>query len=206
MEKNNTTTSNFSICRKIRQVLATNLAFKTVLRMKPQNQEPKPLQQMKIVNIEGGSGGGTIPITFDYSMVNGNASKIASPHDGISVRKGELVTDQKLVQSKTVIKIDRDDQQNINLKQKMKGENYNGKPLKVGLVNLEKQGKKSLENSDSFGKYIKGTNNRIGTVSNVGKGQNNHVHDMDNSFHKMENLNDHFSDFIIKTKERISTT
>ncbi|KAL5059527.1 hypothetical protein RYX36_031131 [Vicia faba] len=202
MEKNNKTSSNFSICRKIRQVLATNLSFKTVLQMKQQNQEPKP-QQMKIVNIEGGSGGGTIPITFDYSMVNGNASKIASPHVEILERKGELITDQKLARSETVT---RDDRRNINAKKKMIGENYNGKPLKAGLVNLEKQGKKSLDINDAFGEHIKITNSRIGIVPNIGKGQKNHVKDEDNSLHKIENLNDRFSDFINEAKKRISTT
>ncbi|CAL5193602.1 unnamed protein product [Lathyrus oleraceus] len=177
MEKNNKTSSNFSICRKIRQVLATNLAFKTVVRMKQQNQEPKPQQQMKIVNIEGESGGGTIPITFDYSMVTEHTSKIDSPRVGISERKGKMI-----------------------------GENYNGKPLKVGLVNLEKQGNKSLAINDAFIEFIERTNNKVGTVSNVGKGQKNHVQDEDNSFNKIENLNDRFSEFIMEAKKRISTT
>ncbi|CAK8543424.1 unnamed protein product [Lathyrus sativus] len=193
MEKNNKTSSNLSICRKIRQVLATNLAFKTVLQMKQHNQEPKP-QQMKTVNIEGGSGGGTIPITFDYSMVSEHTSKVASPHVGVSERKGE---------SETVI---RDDQRNTNAKKKMIGENYNGKPLKVGLVNLEKQGNKTLDINDAFSEFIERTNNRIGTVSNVGKGQNIHVQDEANSYNKMENLNDRFSDFIMEAKKRISKT
>ncbi|CAL5193599.1 unnamed protein product [Lathyrus oleraceus] len=177
MEKNNKTSSNFSICRKIRQVLTTNLAFKTVVKMKQQNQEPKPQQQMKIVNIEGGSGGGTIPITFDYSMVTEHTSKIDSPGVGISERKGKMI-----------------------------GENYNGKPLKVGLVNLEKQGNKSLAINDAFSEFIERTNSRVGTVSNVGKGQKNHVQDEDNSFNKIENLNDRFSEFIMEAKKRISTT
>ncbi|CAK8543423.1 unnamed protein product [Lathyrus sativus] len=204
MEKNNKTTSNFSICRKIRQLLATNLAFKTVVQMKQQNQEPKPQQQMKIVNIEGGSGGGTIPITFDYSKVSEHTSKITSPHVGISERKGESVIIQNLARSKTVT---TDDDRNINTKQKMIGENYKRKSLKVGLVNLEKQGEKSLNINDAFSEYIQSITNGIGAVSNVGKGHNNHVQDEANSFKKMENLNnDHFSDFILETRKKITTT
>lgn len=171
--------------------------------MKQQNQEPKPQQQMKIVNIEGGSGRGTIPITFDYSMVTEHTSKIDSPRVGISERKGESIIHQNLIQSETVT---TDDQLNINAKKKMIGENYNGKPLKVGLVNLEKQGNKSLDINDAFSEFIERTNNKVGTVSNVGKGQKNHVQDEDNSFNKIENLNDRFSEFIMEAKKRISTT
>ncbi|RHN48027.1 hypothetical protein MtrunA17_Chr7g0259351 [Medicago truncatula] len=204
MERNNTTTSNFSICRKFRQVLATNLTFKTMHRMKQQNQELKP-QHIKIVNIEGGGGEGLIPITFDHSMVHSNASKVASPHVGISERKGKLVTDPRLVQSETIVKVEPDDR-NVNIKQGMMGKIYNGKPMKVGLVNLEKQDKKSLDINDAFSEFIEREKNRIRTMSNVGKGQNNHVLEEANYVNKMENHNDHFSDFIVQAKKRIRTT
>ncbi|CAJ2633192.1 unnamed protein product [Trifolium pratense] len=236
MEKNNKTTSSFSICRKIRQVFATNPTFKTIYRNKQYNQESAP-QRIKFVNIEGGSNHGSIPITFDNSMIHGHSSKITSPHIGISerkgnlatdpkltqsrtvtrvepddqqyVRKGNLATDPRLAQSRTVTRVEHDDQRYVNIKQGTTiGENFNGKkPLKVGLVNLEKQGKKStLDINDAFDDRAK---NRIRTVSNVGMGQNNHDLDETNSFsgvNKMENLNDHFSDFIVQAKKRIRTT
>lgn len=204
MEKNNTTTSNFSICRKFRQVLATNLTFKTIHRMKQQNQELKP-QHIKIVNIEGGGGEGSIPITFDHSMLHNNASKVASPHVGISERKGKLVTDPRLAQSETVVKVEPDDG-NVSINQGMIGKIYNGKPMKVGLVNLEKQDKKSLDINDAFSEFIEREKNRIRTMSNVGKEQNNTVLDEANSFNNMENQNDHFSDFIIHAMKKIRTT
>jgi hypothetical protein len=205
MEKNNKTTSSFSICRKIRQVFATNPTFKTIHRVK---QESAP-QHIKIVNIEGGGNNGLIPITFDNSMVHGHASKITSPHIGISERKSNLATDPRLAQSRTVTRVEPDDQQYVNIKQ---GTMIGGKkPLKVGLVNLEKQGKKSsLDINDAFDEYIHRAKNRIRTVSNVGKTQNNpNLDEATNSFsgvNRMENLNDHFSDFIVQAKKRIRTT
>lgn len=205
MEKNNTTTSNLSICKKIRHALTNNLTLKNIYRMKQYNQEAKP-QHIKIVNIEGGNRGGSIPIMFDYSMVHSNASKVASPNVGISEIKGKLVT-----------KVEPEGinypYQDIKIGKINESENYNGKPLKVGLVNLEKQGKKSLDINDAFSEYIHRTSNRIRTVSNVGKGQNNNNHVLDDdasSFsgvnNKMENHNDHFSDFIREAKKRIKTT
>ncbi|GAU31545.1 hypothetical protein TSUD_333210 [Trifolium subterraneum] len=235
MEKNNKTTSSFSICRKIRQVFAINPAFKTVHRVTQYNQESAP-QHIKYVNIEGGGNNGSIPITFDNSMIHGHTSKITLPHVGISerkgnltsdpklaqsrtvtrvepddqqyVRKGNLTTDPRLAQSRTVTRVEHNDQQYVNIKQ---GTMIGGKkPLKVGLVNLEKQGKKStLDINDTFDEYINRAKNRIRTVSNVGKGQNNHDLDESNSFsgvNRMENLNDHFSDFIVQAKKRIRTT
>ena len=173
--------------------------------MKQQNQELKPQQHIKIVNIEGGGGEGSIPITFDHSMVHGNASKVTSPRVGISERKGKLVTDPRLVQSETVVKVEPNDG-NVNIKQGMIGKIYNGKPMKVGLVNLEKQDKKSLDINDAFSEFIEREKNRIRTMSNVGKEQNNTVLDEANSFNKMENHNDHFSDFIVQAMKQIRTT
>lgn len=202
MEKNNTTTSNFSICQKIRQTLATNPTFRAIHRMKQHYQKPYNPQHVKVVNTKE-EGGGIIPIVFDYSTPNGNSSnsmvsKVASPNVGISERKGQVVTksEPKVIGLSSTNNGKHKEETRIPLK-----EHHGG-------VGLEHQGKKTLDINDTFSEYIQRAKNRIRTVSNVGKGQNNHVPVPDeyNGNNKMGNQHDPFSDFIQQARKRIRTT
>ncbi|TKY62488.1 hypothetical protein E2542_SST12344 [Spatholobus suberectus] len=209
----NNTNSRPSICWKIRQALATNPAFRAIHRIKHHYREPRPVtthsnspslppsthfsQNMKAKT----QGEGTIPIKFDSSiptstpMVHGQVSKVASPQVGISEVAGKVEPEPRHVQGSGV--------------GAFKGE-HNGKdttgPLKeqhgVGMLHLDKQGKKTLDINDTFTEYIERARYRIRSVSNVGRGQSNSAPDEANgNNNRMENQKDHAN-----AKKKIRTT
>ncbi|KAL2320916.1 hypothetical protein Fmac_029885 [Flemingia macrophylla] len=152
----NNTSSRSSICWKIRQALATNPAFRAIHRIKHHYREPRPavtahsnspssshLSQRMKANTKGE---GAIPINFDNSipitsMVNGKASKVASPHLATSEVAFKVEPEPRRVQGS-----------------------------RVETRHLEQQGnKKTLDINDTFTEYIeRARKNIIRSTSNVG--------------------------------------
>lgn len=227
MERNNTSTPSFSICKKIRQLLATNPAFRAIHRMKQHQQEPRPIvitqhhhpQNIK-VNTEGE---GAIPIVFDYysngtnngnssALSNGKAPKALVPsHVGISERTGKVGSATTKVEQP---QHQKQGKQSFSTNEGKTKEETKG-PLKeqhhgIGTKNLEQQGEKPLDLNDTFAEYIQRVKGRIRTVSNVGRGQNNSAPDEANGYGGggggIIDQKDHFSEFIQHAKKKIRTT
>lgn len=70
----------------------------------------------------------------------------------------------------------------------------------------EHHGKKSsLDNDDTFTKYIQRAKYKIRSLSNIGRGreQSNPAPDVANDTNNKENQNDQFSDFILHAKKKL---
>ncbi|KAF1898152.1 hypothetical protein Lal_00032917 [Lupinus albus] len=210
MEKNKKTSlSSFSICRKIREALATNPAFHGI-KQYLYHREPRSVitphsnfetssvtthlpkdtehdNNIKVNPERGGGGGGAIPIMFDYT----NTPITTMPHIGIISEREDKVAN-KLIEPEPP---------------RWKGQHD------IGVQHSEQQVKrKSLDINDTFTEYIQRAKCRIRAVSNVSKGQNNSAlyHEPNvtttNNMENNHNQKDQFSDFIQHAKNKLGTT
>ncbi|XP_061349299.1 uncharacterized protein LOC133294609 [Gastrolobium bilobum] len=200
MEKNDN--SNFSVCRKIRQAIASNTAVRAIQRISSFNQEPKapsssptntniqtkqpPFPQHHKVHTETSSG--EIPIMFDYPTPTTSTDSTKKGVGNSVAAKGEPQPKHVPMQGK----------------HQTKAEAQHGHG-----VHSEQQGKKSIDINDTFREFIQSAKHKIRTVSNVGRGQSNPAAPSDHEAHdtnKNENQKDHFLDFIHRGKKNFRTT
>ncbi|WVY97081.1 hypothetical protein V8G54_029232 [Vigna mungo] len=195
MDKNNG--SNSSVCNKIRQALASNLAVRTVQRITSFNQEPKPLTKnpkttSSIISIpiqnkphpnhkahKQGSGSEAIPTKFDHSAVS-SAGKGAERANKVAI-KGEPHAQRVPMQG-----------------YKQQGH---------GVLTESPHGKK-IDINDHFKDFIQQTREKMmRSMTNIGWGQNNHAAAPDHESHHGSHKNEsHFSDFIQRARKKLRTS
>ncbi|KAL9318386.1 hypothetical protein ACSQ67_014903 [Phaseolus vulgaris] len=204
MDKNNG--SNSSVCNKIRQALASNLAVRAVQRITSFNQEPKPLTKhpktpSSITNIpiqnkphphhkahEEGLKSGAIPMKFDHStpkVRNGNSAVSIAAKGAERANKGAIKGEPH--------------PQHVP----MQGYKQHGH----GVLTESPQGKK-MDVNDHFKDFIQQTREKMmRSMTNIGWGQNKHAaapdHEPQHGSNKNEN---HFSDFIQRARKKLRTT
>lgn len=222
MEKNNT--SNSSVCRKIRQALASNPALRAIHHISSYHQQSKPIttdhsnspsssptntaiqtkpplpQHHHKVNTEGS---GAIPIKFVYStpktIENGNSSAPSVPGHEAKVASPVVVNNSERA---TKVADKGEPQPHGNNADHDAFKRVHSEALRGsmgaqhghGEQHSEQQGKKTIDINDTFNEYIKRAKEKIRTVSNIGRGQNSPTTILDHEAHGINKKEDHYKD------------
>lgn len=218
MDKNNSSSSSSSssVCRKIRQALSSNPAFKAVQRITSFNQEQEPNKPLtknpnspssnNITNISIQSkphphhkphthGSGAIPIKFDHSTPK------LSDHNG---KKSSITTSvAEGAPSERATK--------VPAKGKPHHVSMQGKQHGQVVHYSEPRGKKQVDINEHFKEFIENTKEKMmRSVTNIGNwGQSNHHHPEDAEDHEAHGSNkneSNFSEFIQTVGKKLRTT
>ncbi|AES61873.1 hypothetical protein MtrunA17_Chr1g0196551 [Medicago truncatula] len=214
--ENNNSSSNSSVCTKIRHAFASSPALRAIQRISSFNQEhkhvtngsnsppkannvkTKPHQTKPHHKAQTETSSEVIPIKFDYSTPtykqNGNSSAVSSVAKSAPTHVGN--SERTKVSAKSELP---QPQQYV--------------PKKVVAQNGNQHGKESMDINETFKEYIQRAKKKIRTVSNIGRGQNNPAAAPDHEVHhdtttsgKNESLEEHFQDFIHRAKKKIRAT
>lgn len=210
MENNNNSSSNSSVCTKIRHAFASSPALRAIQRISSFNQEHKHVTNGSNSPPKANSvktkphqkpqtetSSEVIPIKFDYSTPtykqNGNSSAVSSVAKGAPTHVGNSE------RTKASAKSELPQAQHV--------------PKKAVAQNGNQHGKESMDINETFKEYIQRAKKKIRTVSNIGRGQNNPAAAPDHEVHhgtttsgKNESLEEHFQDFIHRAKKKIRAT
>ncbi|KAK7277675.1 hypothetical protein RJT34_22690 [Clitoria ternatea] len=210
MEKTNKN-SDSSVCRKIRQAIASNPAVRAIQRISSFNQtaandsnspspptktktniqtKPPPHQHKGHTHTHTAEAAGSIPIKFDHTTPKSKENRV--------VPKGASST--------THVR---------NSEGATKGEphhhvhNMQRKEQHAGHV--EAHDKKPMDINDHFQKFIQSTKDKLRTVSNIGRSQGSPASAPDHHepHHHDTNKNEsqyYFSEFIHRAKKKLRTT
>jgi len=208
--ENNNSSSNSSVCTKIRHAFASSPALRAIQRISSFNQEhkhvtngsnsPPKANSVKTKThhkAQTETSSEVIPIKFDYSTPtykqNGNSSAVSSVAKGASTHVGNSE------RTKVSAKSELPQPQHV--------------PKKTVAQNGNQHGKESMDINETFKEYIQRAKKKIRTVSNIGRGQNNPAAAPDHEGHhgtatsgKNESLEEHFQDFIHRAKKKIRAT
>lgn len=206
--ENNNSSSNSSVCTKIRHVFASNPALRAIQRISSINQEHKQIPngsnypssnpKTSIVQTKPHHKSQTetssepIHIKFDYSTPTykekGHSSAVSTVGNSESATKVSAKSELQLPQPQHV-------------------------PKNAVTHDGNHQGKESVDINDTFKEFIQRAKKKIRTVSTIGRGQNNPTAEPDHEIHhgtttagKNESHEDHFQDFIHRVGKKIRAT
>ncbi|CAL5208976.1 unnamed protein product [Lathyrus oleraceus] len=189
--ENNNSSSNSSVCTKIRHVFASNPALQAIQRISSINQEHKQ-----------------IPNGSNYPSSNPKTSIVQTkPH-----HKSQTETSSEPIHIKFDYSTPTYKEKGHSSAVSTVG-NSEHVPKKAVTHNGNQQGKESVDINDTFKEFIQRAKKKIRTMSTIGRGQNNPTAEPDHEIHhgtttagKNESHEDHFQDFIHRVGKKIRAT
>lgn len=197
--ENNNSSSNSSVCTKIRHVFASNPALRAIHRISSINQDHK--------QITNGS---------NYPSTNLKTSSVQTkPHHKAQKETSSEPIHTKFDYSTPTYKEKGHSSavSTVSAKSELQLPQPQHDPKKAAAYTGNQQGKESVDINDTFRNFIISAKKKIRTVSTIGRGHNNPTAAPDHEVHhgtttasKNESHDDHFQDYIHRIGKKIRAT
>ncbi|CAI8603867.1 unnamed protein product [Vicia faba] len=214
--ENNNSSSNSSVCTKIRHVFASNPALRAIQRLSSINQEHKQITHGS--NYPSSSPKSSVVQTKPHHKAQTETSSepthIKSGYSTPTYKeKGHSSAVSSVAKGASTLVGNSERATKVSAKSELQLPQQHHAPNKAVAHHGNQQGKESVDINDTYREFIQRAKKKIRTVSTIGRGQNNTTAAPDHEVQhgtttagKNESREDHFQDFIHRVGKKIRAT